>query len=283
LHNSDNYIVKRKAMSEATAFMISSVLQDVNLNGGNPVNVARKTGTTNYDSKIMESKNLPWDAIRDSWIIGYSTKTVVGLWYGYDFIDSEYCLHNIPASVQKDKIFNALVNSGAMESNREVFKQPDSVVKVGVVMGTNPPKLAGSYAGNVVYEYFKKEYAPEETYVEEKLAAPEDFEASYNKVTKKVNLSWKAVSTSGIDDKNYGTFGYNIYFGSTLIGFTEKTSFTYTPPSISACGTKAATESITIILTASLRTKASQISNACSPVSGCDSSNSSMSTPSLSA
>ena len=85
--------------------------------------------------------------------------------------------------------------------------------------------------GNVVYEYFKKEYAPEETYVEEKLAAPEDFEASYNKVTKKVNLSWKAVSTSGIDDKNYGTFGYNIYFGSTLIGFTEKTSFTYTPPS----------------------------------------------------
>lgn len=230
-HNSDNYVVKRKAMSEATAFMISSVLQDVTLNGGNPVNVARKTGTTNYDSSTMESKNLPWDAIRDSWIIGYSTKTVVGLWYGYDFIDSKYCLHNVPASVQKDKIFNALVNSGAMESNREAFKQPDSVVKVGVVMGSNPPKLAGSYTGNVVYEYFKKEYAPEETYVEEKLAAPEDFEATYNRLTKKVNLSWKAVSTSGIDDENYGTFGYNVYFGSTLIGFTEKTSFTYTPTS----------------------------------------------------
>ncbi len=231
-HNSDNYIIKRKAMSDSTAFMITSVLQDVSLNGGNPTNVARKTGTTNYDSKTMDDKNLPWDAIRDSWIIGYSTKTVIGLWYGYDFIDSEYCLHNIPATIQKDKIFNALINSGAMESNREAFKQPSSVVKVGIVEGSNPAKLAGStYTGSIVYEYFKKEYVPEETYVEEKLDAPKDFTVKYNKNTKKVTMSWKAVSTSGIDDKNYGTFGYNIYYGSTLIGFTEKTSFTYTPTS----------------------------------------------------
>jgi len=50
-------------------------------------------------------------------------------------------------------------------------------------------------------------------------------------------------------------------------------------PSISAWGTKAATESITTIFTASLRTKASQISKACSPVSGCESNNSLISTP----
>lgn len=230
-HNSDNYVIKRKAMSDSTAFMITSVLQDVNLNGGNPTNVARKTGTTNYDSATMENNNLPWDAIRDSWVVGYSTKTAIALWYGYDFIDSEYCLHNIPATVQKDKIFNALINSGAMESNREAFKQPDSVVKVGVVSGTNPPKLAGSYTGSVVYEYFKKGYEPDETYTEEKLAAPEDFNAKYSKITKKVTLSWKSVSTSGIDDDDYGTFGYNVYYNNTLIGFTEKTSFTYTPTS----------------------------------------------------
>ena len=50
-------------------------------------------------------------------------------------------------------------------------------------------------------------------------------------------------------------------------------------PSISAWGTRAATESITTILTASLRTKASQISRACSPVSGWLNSNSLMLTP----
>ena len=38
-----------------------------------------------------------------------------------------------------------------------------------------------------------------------------------------------------------------------------------------------------MILTASLLTKASHISNACSPVSGCDKSNSSILTPNLSA
>lgn len=230
-HNEDNYVIKRKVMSDATAFMITSVLQDVNLYGGNPSNVAKKTGTTNYDSKTMSDYNLAYDAVRDSWIIGYSTKTVVGLWYGYENLDRTYYLHNLDATKQKDWIFNALVNSGAMESNREAFKQPSSVVKVGVVMGSDPPKLPGSYTSEVVYEYFKKGYEPTETYTEEKLAAPKDFTATYNPTTKKVNLSWKAVSTSGIDDKNYGTFGYNVYFGSTLIGFTEKTTYTYTPTS----------------------------------------------------
>lgn len=230
-HNNKNYVVKRKVMSDATAYMITSILQDVSLSGGNPANVARKTGTTNYDSKTMIDKNLVSDAIRDSWIVGYSTKTVIALWYGYDFIDRTYCLRNIPATVQKDKIFNALINSGAMESNRETFKQPSSVVKVGVVAGSRPPKLAGAYSGNVVYEYFKKGYEPTETYTEEKIAAPQNFSVSYSKITKKVSMSWKAVNTSGTNNENYGKLEYKIYLGSTLIGTTDKTSFTYTPTS----------------------------------------------------
>ena len=49
----------------------------------------------------------------------------------YDTIDSTYVLHNVPATIQKDRIFNALVSAGAMESDREAFVQPDSVVKLG--------------------------------------------------------------------------------------------------------------------------------------------------------
>ena len=223
---------KKQVMSEATAFMISSVLQDVSLLGGSNIeNVARKTGTTNYDSKTMEDKNLPWDAVRDSWIIGYSTKTVISLWYGYDFVDREYCLHNIPATVQKDKLFRALVNAGAMESNREPFTQPDSVVKVGIEMGSNPAKIASPGSSNVVYEYFKKDYAPEETYVEQKIAKPDKLKVSYDESTKKVSMSWNAVTKPTIDEKNPGTFGYNIYLDNTLIAFTDKTSYTFTPKS----------------------------------------------------
>ncbi len=217
-----------QAMSDATAFMITSMLQDVALTGGTPKNVACKTGTTNFDSTIMASENLPSDAIRDSWIVGYSTKTVIALWYGYDDIESGV-LHNVPATIQKDYIFKALINAGAMESNREAFVQPSSVSKVAVVKGSDPPKLPGSYTGEVVYEYFKKGYEPDEVYEEEKLEKPENFKATYNKTTKKVTLTWDKVDQGNTADKDYGTFGYNIYLGSTLIGFTEKTTYTYTP------------------------------------------------------
>ena len=47
---------KKQVMSDATAFMISSVLQDVALTGGTPKNVACKTGTTNYDDNTMKNK-----------------------------------------------------------------------------------------------------------------------------------------------------------------------------------------------------------------------------------
>ena len=116
-----------------------------------------------------------------------------------------------------------------MESSREAFTQPSSVTKVGVVAGSNPPMLPGAYTGEVVYEYFKKGYEPDQVYEEEKLAKPNNFKATYSKLTKKVTLSWGKVSQGNTADKGYGTFGYNIYLGNTLIGFTEKTSYTYTP------------------------------------------------------
>ena len=218
-----------KVMSDATAFMISSILQDVALTGGTPKNIACKTGTTNYDAATMKRENLPNDAIRDSWVVGYSTKTTMALWYGYDYIDSEYCLHNIPATIQKDKIFKALVDAGAIEANRSAFVQPNSVSKVAVVAGSNPPMLPGAYTGEVVYEYFKKGYEPDQVYEEQKLDKPKNFKATYDKTTKKVTLRWDKVNPGNTANENYGTFGYNIYLGSTLIGFTDKTSYTYTP------------------------------------------------------
>lgn len=210
---------KEQVMSDATAFMISSVLQDVSLTGGTPSNVACKTGTTNYDSSIMSKYNLPSDAIRDSWVVGYSTKTVIGMWYGYDSIDSEYCLRNIPATIQKDKLFNALVSAGAIESHREAFKQPSSVVK----------KAVSTSNGNVLYEYFKKGHEPDDKIDDENennsISKPGNFKVNYNSSSKKVNMSWNAVSPK--NNNNYGEFGYNIYKDGTLIGWTNKTSYSF--------------------------------------------------------
>jgi penicillin-binding protein 1A len=225
---------KKQVMSDSTAFMISSVLQDVALTGGTPTNVACKTGTTNFDDSTMNNMNMPSDAIRDSWVIGYSTKTVIGMWYGYSNTTKEsvaegYVLHNVPATVQKDKLFKALVSAGAMESNREAFTQPDSVVKVAVASGSNPAKLAAP-GQTAVYEYFKKGTEPTEYDTSSiTLSAPSNIKITDK--NGKVTISWSAVDPGELANSSYGTFGYNIYKDGVLIDWTDKTTYTFTPDS----------------------------------------------------
>ena len=48
--------VRRQAMSDSTAYMITSILDDVTLIGsGNLDKVAMKTGTTNFDEKTRKN------------------------------------------------------------------------------------------------------------------------------------------------------------------------------------------------------------------------------------
>ncbi len=215
---------KKKAMSDSTAFMISSILQDVQLSGSTIKDVAAKTGTTNYDEKTIRANGLPADAIGDSWVVGYTTKTVIGMWYGYQKIDSTYVSRNVPATIQRDKLFRALANE-VFEKDKIPFKQPSSVEKVPIISGSNPAQVAGSGAGNVVYEYFKKGHEPKNKAPEEtkKIDAPKNLKVVYE--DGKAIITWSAVEPSEKVD-GY-TFGYNVYFGSTFIGFTEKTKFEY--------------------------------------------------------
>ena len=225
--NSDNYVIHRKAMSEATAYMITRCLLDVHLNGGGtPKNVAVKTGTTNFDLEYMKKKGLPGDAIRDSWAVGYSTQTVVAMWYGYDYADPVYCLRNLPSSIEKDKLYKQLIYSGAMEANRAEFVRPSSVVEVAVAAGSDPAKLATSATQNVAYEYFKKDYVPTE-YDEAPLASPANFSGKYNKLTKRVILSWNAVTPSPHAKDSYGKLGYNVYKNGVLLDWTDKTTYSF--------------------------------------------------------
>lgn len=213
---------KTRAMSEATAFMIASVLQDVQLNGGGKIqNYAVKTGTTNFDDAYVRSHGLPGDAIRDSWAVGFSTKTTLAMWYGYNESTPEYCMRNLPSSIEKDKLYRTLVKE-VIEDDREAFRMPDTVVKLPIVSGSNPAKIAPTgYGGNVTYEYFKKDAQPTaKSGEEEKLPTPENVKASYDGSS--VTISWKAVENKY---EEYGTFGYNVYFGNTLLGFTESTSY----------------------------------------------------------
>ena len=228
--------VKRQAMSDATAYMITSILDDVTVTGGGAMeNVAMKTGTTNWPEETIEAYGMAGDAIRDSWVIGYTTNTVISMWYGYtdmnqDMVNQGLYCHNLSGTIQRDRLFTALANE-VFEKDKQAFQMPDSVVKLPIISGSNPARVAAAgYGGSVVYEYFKKGYEPSSSsHAVEQLSTPANFTASYNSSSNRVTLSWNAVTPSS-SDSSYGSFGYNVYFNDTLLGFTTNTSYTINNP-----------------------------------------------------
>jgi len=183
----------------------------------------------------MNDYNMPWDAIRDSWLIGYSTKTTLALWYGYDDFTVEsiaqgYVSHNVPATMQKDGLFRALVNAGAIEGNRSEFTPPASVTRVSVAAGSNPAKLAAPGQA-AVSEWFKKGTEPTEyDLTNYRLGAPAGLTASENNGV--ITLSWGGVDPGVLGDASHGAFGYNVYKDNVLITWTDKTSYSYKPDNI---------------------------------------------------
>ena len=225
---------KTKAMEDSTAFMITSMLDDTSITGGGAMDrVAMKTGTTNFDEKTRERLGMADDAIRDSWVVGYTTKTVIAMWYGYEETTAEsvaqgYYCHNLSGTIQRDRLFTAIANE-VFEDNKEEFTMPESVVRVPLISGSSTAKIAGTgYSGSILYEFFKKDHEPKGNVETSNLATPTGLTASYSNGS--VRLSWNAVNP-GNADSSYGEFGYNVYFNNTLLGFTTNTSYTINNPS----------------------------------------------------
>ena len=225
---------KTKVMEDSTAYMITSMLDDTSITGGGAMDkVAMKTGTTNFPEEVRERYGMADDAIRDSWVVGYTTKTTIAMWYGYKETNEEtvaqgYYCHNTAGTVQRDRLFTAIANE-VFESNKEDFTMPDSVVRVPLVAGSSTARIAGTgYTGSTIYEYFKKNHEPKGSQETSNLATPTGLTATYSNGN--VKLSWNAVNPGNVDS-SYGDFGYNVYFNNTLLGFTTNTSYTVNNPS----------------------------------------------------
>lgn len=226
----------KQVISDATAYMITDVLKDVaakerlmrSYKYNITDNFAAKTGTTNLPANAWQNyPGLPSDAISDCWVMGYTNKTVISLWYGYKSLDKEHperTLHWVPATTERAKLFNILANA-AFDHDGTDFEMPSSVVKVGIERGTNPPLLASSNtpADQIVYELFKKGTEPTEySTAYSRLDNPTNFSINYK--NNKVYLTWNKVNDPGyLAD---GVLGYYIYFNDEQIAFTTKTSYT---------------------------------------------------------
>ena len=229
---------KKQVMSDSTAYMITECLRSATQAGGASqyaavpgVNVAAKTGTTNYTSSTLYAHGLPNSALNDSWIVGYNPDIVIGFWYGYEPISrTHYTTAN--GSYRNRRDLWAATAGKIFKRDGKDFVMPSSVVKIGVEFSLDvneEPKLPSPYTPQdwIRYEWFKRGTEPTEVSTKfVRLGTPGNFNASYDPNTKNVYLSWSGVGQAFTPDASYGAFGYRIYKDGVQIDFTTGTNYT---------------------------------------------------------
>lgn len=186
-----------EAMSDYTAFMITDMLKSVVQYGTGTrakvsgLNIAGKTGTTNFTTNEKATYNVPKGGAKDSWFVGYTPKYTAAVWTGMETNDEKMYLDNIDQRLAKDIFKDIIVHVSKGDSSD--FKQPKSVVKVAIEKGSNPAKLASEWtpSDQITYEYFVKGAQPTKVSDKyQKLEKPGDVKIAYNEETNDVTLSW---------------------------------------------------------------------------------------------
>ncbi|MGM0901907.1 MAG: transglycosylase domain-containing protein [Bacillota bacterium] len=124
-----------RVMQDYTAYMVTDMLRGV-INAPNGtgrlaaipgVDLAGKTGTTNFDAKVLSKFGYPQDATSDSWFAGYTTNYTMTVWTGYAQNGTGNYLTAADSRIAHG-IFKAMMLEYGEESGR--FVQPNSVEKI---------------------------------------------------------------------------------------------------------------------------------------------------------
>lgn len=191
------------AMEDYTAYMVTDVLRDVVSNkegaSGTSANVpgidiAGKTGTTNYGAKEFSKYNLPSSAVPDTWFAGYSPNYSIAIWSGYtDYKDpiTTWEERRLP-----QKLFKSIMTELSQNVPNTRFKQPSSVVSATIEIGSEPLKLASEYTPDdkKATELFVRGTAPTEVsteYEAVEIEPPFNLRAEYDVVGQVINLTWE--------------------------------------------------------------------------------------------
>ena len=253
---------KKRVMSDSTAYMITDILRfavDNKLLSGkvNGIQIAAKSGTSNFDEDTKKRYNLKSNAINDLWYVGYSPDYAIGMWYGYEKIDQKYYSTSPTSSGYRDKLFSTLAQ-GLFDKNGKKFTIPTSVVEVKIEKNTIPAMLPSPYTPEnmITTELFKKGTEPTE--ISPRFNTLDNVKNLDIKTDNNdIKLTWDAVNIPNMLTNEYletiknqkekyidiynnedkallGTLGYNVYLKNDdnsleLLGFTNETNYTHTP------------------------------------------------------
>lgn len=201
----ENDYEKTKVMSPETAYMVTDMLVDTgqdalgrynNINGSQ---FAAKTGTTNFDEKTMEARNLPSNAVNDLWVAGYNSEYSIAVWYGYENLNEGY---NRFGSSQNSRLFQAVAKN--FFDKDAVFEKPESVVEVTVERNTGYSMLPSENTPSDMKttELFKEDSKPTEVSARfNTLSNVTNLKATVD--GNKATLTWKAIDTPDALNRSY--------------------------------------------------------------------------------
>ncbi|PER61022.1 penicillin-binding transpeptidase domain-containing protein, partial [Bacillus thuringiensis] len=124
----------KRVMKDSTAYMITDMLRTFVSSGlGTTANIgsldiAGKTGTTNYSLEQIAQYNLPESATRDSWFAGYTPQYTMAVWTGYTKDSKDNYISSKNTKIAQ-LIFKEMMSKFATDKSQ--FKMPNSVVQEG--------------------------------------------------------------------------------------------------------------------------------------------------------
>ncbi|WP_034302430.1 transglycosylase domain-containing protein, partial [Bacillus cihuensis] len=140
----------KRVMQDYTAYMVTDMLRTVvNAGTGTTANVsgldvAGKTGTTNFDEKTRAKYGYPSTATNDSWFAGYTPQYTMAVWTGYTQNGQGNYMSGNTTKISQ-LMFKAMME--AFGTDTANFQQPESVYRVnnelyikGIDSAEVPPK-----------------------------------------------------------------------------------------------------------------------------------------------
>ena len=196
----------KAAMKDYTAYMITDMLKDVmdrgtgreaNVSG---LNLAGKTGTTNFSKEDRDKYGLPNGATKDAWMAGYTPSYTAAVWTGYaEMKDKEgkgLYLNENEADYSK-QIFRDIMSQ--LDHKNTDFKKPKSVTEVALEKGTG--KRASEFTPDsekIIELFVKGSDLPGISDKFEKPSTIEGLEATFNENNNEIEVKWNYEKSEGV-------------------------------------------------------------------------------------
>ncbi|MGV3463701.1 MAG: transglycosylase domain-containing protein, partial [Heyndrickxia sp.] len=119
-------------MQDYTAYLVTDMLRTVVQSGtGTTANipgldVAGKTGTTNFEDKTIGKYGYPKEATNDSWMVGYTPQYTMAVWTGYPKNGTGNYMMGNTTKISQLMFKNMMQAFGTDKSS---FQQPDDVYR----------------------------------------------------------------------------------------------------------------------------------------------------------